>query len=159
VLAPARSLCARSQLRQGCGWSSATARQSCPECNRTTGWRKKNTTAAKPELQYQRKPNQPSSKQATDISASLPAKGMKTLVVFKLPELQVELPLSLSLTRARRVGCDLHPDLWMPQAAEGPAPLPAGLPQHHLHTLRAGMGHGKEPGVCPRKDLNNLNIK
>lgn len=72
------------------------------------------------------------------------------LVVPKPSELQGELSLSLSVTLARGVGCSLRPGLRMPQAAEGPVPLPAGLPRHELCTPWAGMGHGEEPGLCSR---------
>lgn len=78
------------------------------------------------------------------------------LVVSKLPELQRELSLPLRLTCARRAGCDLHSDLRTPQAAEGPAPLPAGLPQHELCTLSGRDGAWKRTSTLL---LNNLNIK
>lgn len=78
------------------------------------------------------------------------------LVVPKPSELQGELSLSLSVTLARGVGCSLCPGLRMPQAAEGPAPLPAGLPRHELCTPLGRDGAWKRTRTLLP---NNMNIK
>lgn len=91
-----------------------------------------NILAAKPELQYQKLAKAKPTKHRTSHRHFCQPENRRneTLVVPKLPEPQGELSVSFSLTNTRRVGCDLHPDLRTTKAAEGPAPLPAGLHQH-----------------------------
>lgn len=139
--------------------------QSSPECDCTAGRRKKNIVSAKPELRYQRKPNQPSTDPAADFSASPAAEGMKMLVVSKLPELQGKLSLSLTLTRARTVGYNLHADLRTPKTAEGPAPLPARLSQHEL-CIPSEKSQDSAPeqlesqiGPCPVRTKQQLRLE
>lgn len=87
------------------------------------------------------------------------------LVVSKLPELQGKLSLSLTPTRARTVGYNLHADLRTPKTAEGPAPLPARLSQHEL-CIPSEKNQDSAPeqlesqiGPCPVRTKQQLRLE
>lgn len=145
---PAQSLCA-------CGHGAAAgARPPLGRAPRsaTAPQRKKNTVAAKPELHYQRKPNQPSTERTTDISASPTAEGMKTLVVFKL-SCRASFRSQPELCKKSWVG--FAPGSQEPPRCRGTCPTSSRAPPARaLHPLEQGWGMEKSQESAPGKHLN-----